>query len=132
MDRYLLDTNILSHVIRFPSGPVRQRLADLTPEARCTSIVVAAELRFGAIKENSARLSATVESVLARLQVFAFSPPADRIYAEIRAKLERRGTPLAANDLLIAAHALALGCILVSDDRAFARVPGLKLENWIV
>jgi tRNA(fMet)-specific endonuclease VapC len=73
-----------------------------------------------------------VESVLSRLQVIAFASPADRAYAEMRAGLERSGTPLAANDLLIAAHALSLDCILVSDDRAFARVPGLKLENGLL
>jgi len=94
--------------------------------------MVAAELRFGAARERSAQLSASVEGALSRLQVIAFASPADRIYADIRADLERRGTPLAANDLLIAAHALALDCILVSDDRAFARVPGLTLENWLL
>ena len=131
MNRFLLDTNIISHLVRNPSGLVRQHLADLSHEARCTSIIVAAELRFGAAKEE-AELSARVEAVLSRLQVIAFASPADRIYADIRAGLERRGTPLAANDLLIAAHALALDCILVSDDRAFARIPGLKVENWLL
>lgn len=129
--RYLLDSNIISDLVREPSGRVAQYVAQFPATSVCTSIIVAAELRYGVARKHSARLSAAVEGVLLRLIVLSFETPADRFYADLRADIERRGLPLSANDLLIAAHALALGCVLVSGDRAFERVPGLTVENWL-
>jgi tRNA(fMet)-specific endonuclease VapC len=129
---YLLDTNIVSSLIRNPVGRAAMRLASTGEEKVCTSIIVAAELRFGAARVNSPVLSAKVGDLLERLKVMAFEPPADRIYADIRVQLERSGKPIGANDMLIAAQALALDCTLVTDNgREFSRIKKLKIENWL-
>ncbi|HEV7229050.1 type II toxin-antitoxin system VapC family toxin [Brevundimonas sp.] len=132
MTVYLLDTNVLSEVVRNPLGPVEQRMLMVEQADLCTSVLVAAELRYGAARKNSARLRAQTDTILARLPVRAWDVPADRAYGELRAHLERAGTPISQNDMLIAAHALALNCILVTDNEAeFRRVPGLAVENWL-
>ncbi|MEX0852031.1 MAG: type II toxin-antitoxin system VapC family toxin [Bauldia sp.] len=131
MDRFLLDANIISAAVRSPHGPVGARLAAMPGESLCTSIIVAAELRYGAVKRGSSRLMQSLEAVISGIDVVPFEAPADEVYAELRAKLESGGTPLAANDLFIAAHALTLGCVLVTDDRTFEQVPRLSVENWL-
>ncbi len=132
MTRFLLDTNVLSDLVRNPQGRVAQRIADVGENAVCTSIVVAAELRYGAAKRGSERLTRQVERILAVLDIQPFDAPADAVYARIRAELERAGAPIGANDLLIAAHALATDCVVVTDnEREFVRVSELKVENWI-
>lgn len=129
---YLLDTNILSDLVRRPAGRIRDCIAERGEDSVCTSIVVAAELRFGATKKGSARLSAQLEAVLDAFDILPFEEPADRRYADIRTALERAGTPIGANDMLIAAHALALGLILVTHNTGeFRRVAGLSVENWL-
>jgi tRNA(fMet)-specific endonuclease VapC len=130
--RYLLDTNILSALIRQPSGAVAAHIEKVGEDAVCTSLIVAAELRFGARKKGSRKLVDRVERVLDSLDILALESPADNRYAELRHALERAGTPIGPNDMLIAAHALALGLVLVTDNtREFARVRGLKTENWL-
>ncbi len=130
--RYLLDTNIISDLIRDPHGIVNQRIGAVAENAVCTSIIVASELRYGAAKKGSARLSAQLEAVLGAMDVLALEPPCDETYGQIRAALERRGMLIGPNDLLIAAHALSLGCILVTDNEGeFRRVEGLTVENWL-
>lgn len=130
--RYLLDTNIVSDLIRNPQGNVARRIAKVGATQVCTSIIVAAELRYGAEKRGAASLSERLEAVLERLEVLPFETPADANYALLRVKLERSGKPIGAHDLLIAAHALCLGCAIVTDnEREFGRVAGLKLENWL-
>jgi tRNA(fMet)-specific endonuclease VapC len=130
--RYLLDTKVVSDLVRNPQGKVAQRIRKVGEARVCTSIIVAAELRYGAAKKGSARLSAQLEAVLSVLDVLPFEPPADTIYAFLRTRLEEAGTPIGANDLLIAAHALALGFTVVTDnEKEFARVPGLSRENWL-
>lgn len=132
MNQYLLDTNILSSLVRDPHGSVARRIAGVGEQMVATSIVCAAELRFGARKKGSARLTAQVEAILDILPVLALEPPADARYAELRTDLERRGTPIGGNDMLIAAHALTIDAILVTDNvREFARVASLKVENWL-
>jgi tRNA(fMet)-specific endonuclease VapC len=129
---YLLDTNILSNLIRDPVGSVAQRIAEKGEDTVCTSIVVACELRFGAEKKQSASLRARVEELLTVLAVLALDVDTDFYYAGIRAKLEAAGTPIGPNDLLIAAHARSLDLILVSANvREFSRIPGLSVENWL-
>ena len=131
--RFLLDTNIVSHVARFPQGAVAKRIADVGESQVCTSIVVAAELRYGAARKGSERLSQRIEAVLSALEVLAFEEPADRRYAELRTRLERRGTPIGPNDLLIAAQALAADLTVVTANvDEFRRVPALLVENWLV
>ncbi|HEX4111997.1 MAG TPA: type II toxin-antitoxin system VapC family toxin [Stellaceae bacterium] len=130
--RYLLDTNIISGLIHSPSGAVEQRIQQFGEPSICTSIVVAAELRFGAAKRGSPKFSARVEAALGMIAVLPFDAPADVIYGSIRARLEKAGTSIGANDLLIAAHAMALGCTLVTDNqREFGRIADLRCENWL-
>ncbi len=132
MTRYLLDTNIISDVVRDPLGRARQQLLLVGGTDVCTSIVVAAELRYGLERGASLRTRQAVEGTLERLTILPLGRPADEAYGRLRVALEKAGTPIGANDLLIAAHALAAGCILVTDnEREFARVPGLTIENWL-
>jgi tRNA(fMet)-specific endonuclease VapC len=130
--RYLLDTNILSDLVRSPAGIVAARLIATGESLVCTSIVVACELRFGAEKKGSSLLSARIGQLLNSLSVLPLSEEADRHYADIRYFLERSGTVIGPNDLLIAAHARSLGLVVVTDnEREFCRVPGLMVENWL-
>lgn len=130
--RYLLDTNMVSELVRRPHGVVAQRVARVGEQAVCTSIVVSSEARFGARKSGSERLRDQVEAVLAALEVLPLDTPADHEYADLRHHLEQAGTLIGANDLLIAAHARALGLTVVTaNDRGFRRVPGLTVENWL-
>jgi tRNA(fMet)-specific endonuclease VapC len=128
---YLLDTNVLSDLIRNPKGRAARRIAEVGPSEVHTSVVAAGELRFGAGR-RSARLAARVEELLREIIPRPMGPPADRHYASIRHHLEKIGRPIGSNDLLIAAHALELGSTLVTDNtREFSRVPSLRIENWL-
>lgn len=130
--RYMLDINIISAVIRQPGCDVSRQLAAMPREVFCTSIVVAAELRFGVCRKHSARLATQVETVLEGIDILPLEEPVDQHYGSIRAELARLGQPIGQNDLFIAAHARALGLVLVTDNTAeFERVPGLVIENWI-
>lgn len=130
--RYLLDTNILSQLVRQPQGPIAERIAKVGEDRVFTSIIVACEMRFGAAKRGSAKLKRQVEAILGAMEILAFEADADRHYAAIRASLERKGTPIGANDMLIAAHARALDAVCVTDNVAeFKRVPSLRVENWL-
>jgi tRNA(fMet)-specific endonuclease VapC len=130
--RYLLDTNIVSNLVRNPQGRVAGDIRRVGEALVCTSIIVAAELRYGAAKKGSTRLTRQLEKVLRALEVLPFAAPADRTYGEIRTRLERSGRPIGGNDLLIAAQALALGYTIVTDnEREFARIDGLPCENWL-
>jgi tRNA(fMet)-specific endonuclease VapC len=130
--RFLLDTNVLSDLVRYPRGRIAARIAEVGEPQICTSIIVAAELRYGAAKKSSSRLSAQLEAVLGALDVLVFEVPVDTVYGELRAGLERAGRSIGANDLLIAAHALALGHTVVTDnERAFSRIDDLRIENWL-
>jgi tRNA(fMet)-specific endonuclease VapC len=130
--RFLLDTNVISDLVRHPHGRVADRIAQIGEQHVCTSIIVAAESRYGAAQKGSARLAAQLEAVLGAIDVLALEPPVDVVYGELRARLERAGHPMGANDLLIAAHALALGRTVVTDnEREFSRVDDLQIENWL-
>jgi tRNA(fMet)-specific endonuclease VapC len=130
--RFLLDTNIVSDLVRHPHGPIRDRIADVGEQDVCTSIMVAAELRYGVAKKASLRLAAQLETVLSAMDVLALEAPADRVYGELRTRLERAGQSIGANDMLIAAHALTLGHTLVTDnEREFSRLDDLLVENWL-
>lgn len=130
--RYLLDTNILSHLVKEPSGFVARRIAAVGEAKVCTSLIVACELRFGAVKKGSAKLSAQLEVILSALEILPLEEPVDRHYADIRNQLHLIGQPIGHNDLLIAAHARSLRMIMVThNEREFSRVPGLMVENWL-
>ena len=129
---FLLDTNIISDLVRNPTGAVYQRINDVGEASISTSIVVACELHFGAQKSGSARLQQQLESILNLMNVLPLESPVDEHYAEIRTRLEQLGTPIGPNDLLIAAHALALDLTLVTANmREFERVPNLQVVNWL-
>ena len=130
--RYLLDTNAVSDLVRNPQGKVAEHIFKVGEHQVCTSIIVSAELRYGAAKKGSSRLSAQLEAVLGALQVLPLEKPADEVYGSLRTELEHSGKPIGANDLLIAAQAVALACTVVTDnEKEFSRVKGLAVENWL-
>jgi len=130
--RYLLDTNIVSNLVRDPHGRVADRVRAIGEQNICTSIIVAAELRYGTTNKASPRLHAQVEAVLGAIDTLPFDSPADEIYGLIRTQHELAGTPIRSNDLLIGAQAMALDHTLVTDnDKEFARIAGLRVENWL-
>jgi tRNA(fMet)-specific endonuclease VapC len=121
---------------RFAPGPpsqgiIRDRIAEVGEQTVCVSLLVAAELRFGAAKQ-SARLTRQVDAVLSVLPILPLETPVDAHYAEIRAGLETSGCPIGPNDLIIAAHARALGLSLVTHNLTeLSRVPSLLVQNWL-
>jgi tRNA(fMet)-specific endonuclease VapC len=129
---YLLDTNIVSHLVRQPQGPVADHIADVGEANVLTSVIVACELRYGVAKRGSRKLTRQVEAVLSAMTIRPLESDIERVYASIRVALERRGTPIGAHDMLIAAHARAIDAVCVTDNVAeFRRVPALKIENWL-
>jgi tRNA(fMet)-specific endonuclease VapC len=129
----MLDTNIISDLIRNPQGRAARRIARVGEDNICTSIIVAAELRYGAAKSASTRLRKAVEDLLAEINVLPLDVPADTEYGAIRSELEAAGKPIGSNDLLIAAHACATGATIVTANTdEFKRIRGPKVENWLV
>jgi tRNA(fMet)-specific endonuclease VapC len=132
LTRYMLDTNIISDLILNPQGRAAKRIVKVGDDNICTSIIVAAELRYGCAKSGSRRLRRAVEDLLGEITVLPFDAPADSNYGGIRAELEAGGKLIGSNDLLIAAHASAIGATIVTANvTEFKRVRGLKVENWL-
>lgn len=135
MSLYLLDTNIISDMMHNPRGPAAQRALDINKKAPdtplCTSVIVDCELLYGLTRNPLARLIAAYERTIVTLAILPLDNNVSKTYAAMRHGLTSTGQGLDANDTLIAAHALALDATLVSADAAFARVPGLKVENWL-
>lgn len=130
--RFLLDTNIISALMRDPQGPVARKIEKLGDAEIFTSVIVAAEVHYGIVKKGSARLRESAEAILASLEIRPFTPEAAIAYGSLRAKLEQRGQVIGANDLLIAAQAMTEEAVLVTDNMGeFARVAGLKTQNWL-
>jgi tRNA(fMet)-specific endonuclease VapC len=130
--RFLLDTNVVSDLVRHPRGRITGHIARVGEEHVGTSIIVAAELRYGAAKKGSSRLSRQLEMILDALEVVPLEAPADSFYGGLRARLERTGRVIGGNDLLIAAQALALGCVMVThNEQEFRGLDGLRVENWL-
>lgn len=134
--RFLLDTNIISNMMRDANGIAAQRFAQIAKEFEssevCTSVVVQCELRFGLTRKSHPRLELAYERVMQSLEILPLGSEVADCYAQLRTALEQQGTPIGPNDTLIAAHALALDCTLVTDNEAeFRRVPGLRVENWL-
>jgi tRNA(fMet)-specific endonuclease VapC len=130
---YMLDTNMVSYILKGKSPAARARLAALGPdEVACISIVTEFELEFGLAKNPNARnLRRALRWFLARIQVLPFGSVEARAYGKLRAQQEAAGGPLESMDMLIAAHAMAIGAILVTADKVFDSVPGLAgRENW--
>ncbi len=135
MRLYLLDTNIISDLMRNPRGTVEQRIRErlnTEPESEIiTSPIVECELLYGLTRRSSPRQMAAYKLHMQYIDVRSIDQAISHHYATLRAQLETAGTPIGPNDMLIAAHALALGATLVSADAEFARVPGLQVENWL-
>jgi len=129
---YLLDTNIVSDLLRNPAGRIRRRISQVGSANVFIDVVIAAELKFGIAKKRSDKLAKQLETILKGLSVLPIEVPVDQLYAGLRADLERAGTPIGANDMFIAAHALSLDAVLVTDnDKEFLRIANLKVENWL-
>ncbi len=127
----MLDTNTASYIIKGNLPLVRKRLVKVPMAQVAISVVTEAELLFGVIRRPEAtRLRTAVEEFLLRVEVLPWDSDAARTYAEIRAALERQGTMLGNLDLMIAAQAVAAPAVLVTNDRGFRRVKGLKIEDW--
>lgn len=136
MANYLLDTNIISDLIKHPQGIIKDHIERVGEDNIATSIIVASELRYGATKKGSEQLSDRVDALLSRINILPIASDIDRTYGNIRTDLERKGTPIGANDLLIAAQVVNLAetsnCVLVTaNTREFERVEGLNIENWL-
>jgi tRNA(fMet)-specific endonuclease VapC len=132
---YLLDTNILSDMMRNPTGLAAQQfratLSTSDTAAISTSVIVQCELLFGLRRRTHPRWQTHYELLLKSMTVMPFDAEVAAHYANLRSVLEEAGTPIDSNDTFIAAHALALGATLVTADAEFTRVPGLMVENWL-
>ncbi len=129
---YLLDTNIISELVRRPRGSLKQKIEEVGEERVCTNVIVACELRYGALKKGSKRLQSNIELILSAIPILPLDLIVSETYAKIRNHLEKEGTPIGPNDMLIAAHALAYKMVLVTRNlREFSRVPGLLVEDWL-
>lgn len=127
--RYMLDTNAASTLIRGRVGAALQSL--LAERDACISVITEAELRFGVTRRPDAtRLATAVEVFLRDIPSLPWTTTTAQVYADLRTRMETQGVGLSAMDLLIATHALADDCILISADRAFAQVPGLRVLDW--
>ena len=130
--RFMLDTSIISDMIRNPAGKAATAMVREGDAAVCTSVVVASELRYGCARKGSAKLLKKVEDVLAEIPVLPLDVPVDAEYGALRAELEAVGQPIGHNDLFIAAHACVLGTTLVTANIGeFTRIRKLKVENWL-
>ena len=128
----LLDTNLCIYLINMKPPAVLARFRQYRMGEVGLCSVVAAELAFGVAKSQSARNRQALEMFLAPLTILPFDAAAVWIYGDLRADLERRGTPIGSLDTLIAAHALSQQALLVTNNtREFAKVPGLQLDNWV-
>ena len=132
--RYLLDTNILAELARNPAGPAARAIAAVGERSVCTSVVVACEVHYGLVKRASPKLTDRMSEILATIDVLTSLPEDIGVhYGRIRVHLESAGEVIGPNDLLIAAHACAADLTIVTgNEREFRRVPGLRVENWLV
>lgn len=131
MTLYLLDTNILSSLFRNPNGIVEETLRKRAGEEIGTSVIVKGEIEFGLRKNPNLRGARQFQNLIDAIALWPLDHPAEAHYARLRADLEASGIAASANDLWIAAQALALKAVLVSDDRVFERMQNLKVENWL-
>jgi tRNA(fMet)-specific endonuclease VapC len=129
--RYLLDTDSVSYALR-GQGDVGERIKKQRPSELCVSAITLAELRFGADRKGSRKLHGLIDVFASAVEVAPFDDVAAAEFGRIGSLLAERGTPIGEFDILIAAHAVALRCTLVtSNTRHFSKVPGLSLENWL-
>ncbi|MPZ47377.1 MAG: PIN domain-containing protein [Betaproteobacteria bacterium] len=130
--RYMLDTNICIYLINDRPASVRKRLAAMKPGDAGVSSITVAELAYGVAKTRSARNRAALEGFLLPLEIADFGLDAAMAYGDVRTGVEKKGTPIGPLDMEIAAHAIALDVILVTNNqRELSRVAGLRCENWV-
>lgn len=130
--KYLLDTDTCIYLLNGRPGSVTETFRRHRVASICLSSITTSELRWGVAKSASERNRAALEAFLASFQIVAYDDEAARAYGDLRAELERRGKPIGPMDLLIAAQAIALDLVLVTNnEREFKRVPGLRVENWV-
>lgn len=128
---YLLDTNVIGEIARNPQGDPATRVAALSPEEFGINPIVACEIEYGLTKRGSAKLRQQIEAILEAISVFELPTDIATHYGHIRVELEKKGTTIGPNDLLIAAHGLASNLTVVTgNEKEFKRVPELKVENW--
>ena len=131
--QYLLDTNTVSYAIQGYSIPLRARMDSTANASMALSAFTQAELLYGlAQKPEAKKLRSAVEKFLRDLRILSWDSAAATAYGDLRASQESKGRPLSHEDLMIAAHALALGLTLVTHDQVFAFVDGLKTEDWTI
>ena len=129
---WMLDTDTCSYILRERPPQVLERLDKVARDEVVLSTVVCAELRYGAARLKSKKLAATIEAWLGLFVVLPWDDAASRAYARIRAALEAGGKPIGNLDVSIAAHAVACGAVLVTNNtRHFSQVTGLRIENWV-
>lgn len=129
--KYMLDTNICIYVINNRPPQVIASFREKALSSVAVSALTVSELAFGAAKSGSQRNLETLEKFLAPVDILPFDEACAWQYGQVRAHLSRIGTPIGSIDELIAAHALALDAVLVTNNvREFQRVPGLRIENW--
>jgi len=132
MSRYLLDTNIISDVVRNPGGKAERKLRSMHGDEIGTSVIVKGEIVYGLKKNGSVRGRERLDRLLSAIPVWPLKEPAEEIYGDIRNQLRAAGAGIGPNDLWIAAHALAVGAVLVTaNEGEFSRISGLKIENWL-
>ena len=131
--QYLLDTNIASYIIKGNVPAARRRLVRVPMAQLFISAVTEGELRYGVARRPAAtKLQQIVEEFLLRVTVLPWDSDAARQYVYLRADLERLGQPMGNLDMMIGAHALAAGAILISNDRVFTRIKKLRVEDWTI
>jgi tRNA(fMet)-specific endonuclease VapC len=131
--QYLLDTNIVSYLLREQMPALKSRFLRTPPADMAVSTITEAEVQFGIAKKlGAAKLRLAAENFLAGIAILSWDSAAARVYGPLRADQERKGRPLSVEDLMIAAHALSLGLILITNDQVFRFVGGLKTEDWIL
>jgi tRNA(fMet)-specific endonuclease VapC len=130
--RYMLDTNIVSYIVKGDSPHARAKLATLAiDEVACISTVTEAELRYGIAKRpHRKQLNTALDLLLGTVEVLDWGRPEAAMYGQLRASQEALGKPLDSMDTLIGAHALSVGAVLVTNDKAFSKLPQLTILNW--
>lgn len=131
--QFMLDTNMVIYIIKHKPESVLQHFQLYDPSEFCISAITLAEMQYGISKSSKPeRNQLALAAFLSNIAVLPFDDKAAVEYGDIRAGLEKKGTPIGGNDMLIAAHARSLGLTVVTNNtKEFVRVPDLKLENWV-
>ena len=131
--RYMLDTNICSYILKNHPAAVKQRFKEVGAENICISVIVLAELYYGAARHpKGVVIRREIDDFVSRLVVLPWDEGAADHYGAVRSSLENAGTPVGAMDMLIAAHARSCGATLVTNNlREFGRISGLTTVNWV-